>query len=127
VSGGGGGGRLAIYALTNEFSGSLAANGGQGFAPGGNGTLYLTSNSVPAIAPSVPEAALLSLAQPQNASLVTLTWTGIAGAVYQVESTTDFLTWQSLGGSLAGNDGKIHLWLSSAADRNRFFRVVPAN
>jgi hypothetical protein len=127
VSGGGGGGRLAIYALTNEFSGSMTANGGQGFAPGGNGTIYLTSNSVPDVAPSAPAGTLLSLTQPPNTSLVTLLWTGVPGAVYQVESTTDFLHWQPLGALLAGSDGKINLWLSSAAQRNCFFRVVPAN
>jgi hypothetical protein len=127
VSGGGGGGRLAIYALTNEFSGSMTANGGQGFAPGGDGTIYLTSNSVPVVVPSVPVAALLSLTQPQNTSLATLSWTGVPGAVYQVESTTDFLHWQPLGALLAGSDGKINLWLSSAAERSCFFRVVPAN
>ncbi|MGO8697669.1 MAG: beta strand repeat-containing protein [Limisphaerales bacterium] len=126
VSGGGGGGRLAIYALTNEFSGSMSVNGGPGFAPGGNGTIYLT-NSGPVTAQIAPEAALLSLAQPPNTSLATLTWTGIPGAVYQVQSTTDFVHWQPLGAALTGSDGLINLRLSTAAEQNRFFRLMPAN
>ena len=127
VSGGGGGGRIAIYALTNEYSGGVTANGGPGFASGGNGTIYLTNSSVPVVAQSVAEGALLALAQPQNTSLVTLSWTGVPGVVYQVESSSDFLSWQPLGPLPAGSEGRINLRLSSAAERNRFFRVVPAN
>jgi hypothetical protein len=75
----------------------------------------------------IPEGALLSLAQPQNTSLVGLTWTGIPGAVYQVQSSTNFLDWQPLGPALTGSGGWINLRLSTAAEQNRFFRVVPAN
>jgi hypothetical protein len=46
--GGGGGGRIAIYAGTNQFVGSMSAHGGPGFLAGGAGTEYVLVTGSPA-------------------------------------------------------------------------------
>lgn len=43
--GGGAGGRIALYFDTKTFSGTLLANAAEGFATGGNGTIYLKDSS----------------------------------------------------------------------------------
>ena len=43
--GGGGGGRIAVYYGSSGFAGTLSARGGDGYQPGGSGTVVLTSTA----------------------------------------------------------------------------------
>jgi hypothetical protein len=124
-SGGGGGGRIAVYAPTNDFSGVLIANGGYGFAAGGTGTIFLSTNAEPLIVLPELQPAPPVIAQTADLSTVTLAWTGSAGASYQVQSSPDLLNWQSYGGVISGVDGAMSVSVAMNAQQHWFFRLVP--
>lgn len=46
AAGGGGGGRIALICTSNDFTGQIAAAGGNGLYPGGAGTIYTAINGV---------------------------------------------------------------------------------
>jgi hypothetical protein len=126
LGGGGGGGRIAVYAASNEFTGTMTALGGAGFAPGGNGTLFYSTNNMLPTLPVMPGAPTpLLVTQPPSTSLLILTWTGVGGASYQVQFSTNLVNWQPCGGVISGNDGAMNLSLPMGAEPQGYFRLAP--
>jgi hypothetical protein len=75
------------------------------------------------IAPAVP---LSVAAGPLGASL-NLQWSGVPGAAYQLQSSTDLVHWQPCNDPIAGSNGMINVAVPVGSDPGTFFRLVPAN
>jgi hypothetical protein len=127
VGGGGGGGRVAIYAPSNDFAGAVTASGGAGFASGQDGSIYVSTNSAAAPAVVAAGPVPLSINQIQSTSLVVLKWSAIAGASYQVQSSTDLRNWHPCGAAIGNDEGETAVLINLVAEPGRFFRLVPAN
>jgi hypothetical protein len=127
VGGGGGGGRIAIYSPSNNFAGSITVKGGGGFEAGGQGSIYISTNTAAAEIETV-SLSDVSISQPMAPTQIDLTWSGTPGAIYQIQTSTDLVRWQPFGGSISGNSGAMNVTLTpTPGGQPQFFRVVAAN
>jgi hypothetical protein len=126
LGGGGGGGRIAIYSPVNNFAGQITVAGGGGFAPGGDGSIYVSTNQTAAkvSAASIPVLAIA----PGSGAQVKLAWPSDYGVSYQVQSSTDLIHWEPFGGAISGNAGGASVTLTpTPGGQQQYYRVVSVN
>ena len=84
---------------------------------------WVTVGSNGVILTAIEDAAVQVVPNINISSAIRLDWPTQSGASYQVQSSLDLQTWQSVGPSLTG-DGNTKLFYDSQDAAQRFYRVI---